>query len=336
MPHSQEQIIDNVQLYKGPETGEPSFRIYDSVLEGRFEIVKGPLFNNATTLPYGKDADVYSPPVTEIYEAVDWDNKNDQTVAVKTFKPNSEGLRQDVQRELTAHALLSGNQGIVEVEYVGPVNEGPVPQHVLITRMAEGTVLDYINNIEDTQRQKVALQIASKILPGLVVMHDIGLVHKDIKAANILRQKNGQQMDYFLTDFGLIRATEARLKALTDPREIKLWTALKAQGVTGSLNYIAPELINDPDLVTPAIDIYSLGSTLYRVLTGQKPFVSRTFTEYAREVNYGVAFRPNQLNFSVSHEVSELIMDCLSVDPVKRPSSQTVLKRVEELQVNLE
>ena len=97
-------------------------------------------------------------------------------------------------------------------------------------------------------------EVGLQLLDVLEVAHALGVVHRDIKPANILTTRTGQAK---LTDFGIAYT-------IGDPR-------LTRSGVIGTPAYMAPEQF-DSGAVTPAVDIWSLGATLYHAADGRNPF----------------------------------------------------------------
>src|SRR5215210_7668673 len=99
------------------------------------------------------------------------------------------------------------------------------------------------------------LALVSPVLAALAYVHEQGLVHRDVKPANVLVAENGTVK---LTDFGIAQALAAA--TLTRPGQ-----------VLGSVHYVAPERLTGAR-ATPASDCYAIGVLLYRMLTGRLPF----------------------------------------------------------------
>lgn len=101
-----------------------------------------------------------------------------------------------------------------------------------------------------------AIGVVRSIFSGLAVIHAQGIVHRDVKPANVLLDGDGRAK---LADFGLARSTDGS-------------TALTQTGtILGTPFYMAPELIRGEE-VGPSIDIYAAGATLWTLLTGEPPF----------------------------------------------------------------
>jgi serine/threonine protein kinase len=101
------------------------------------------------------------------------------------------------------------------------------------------------------------VRLADEVSSALDALHDADLVHRDVKASNILLRDDGTAV---LGDFGLVRGPG--------------YTALTVPGqLLGTLAYVAPELIRG-DPASPASDVYALGCTVYEALAGATPFAS--------------------------------------------------------------
>ena len=96
---------------------------------------------------------------------------------------------------------------------------------------------------------------------GIAAAHDVGILHRDIKSANIILQGSGAEVHAWVTDFGLARAL------------LSEETVLTIQGVAGTPGFMAPEIFHG-DTPSKASDIYALGVVAYQALTGRLPQIS--------------------------------------------------------------
>jgi len=122
----------------------------------------------------------------------------------------------------------------------------------------DGALAEARRGLEPVEAVSLALQASS----GPETAHEAGLVHRDIKAQNLLPTPEGTLK---IADFGIARSLDG--------------TQLTEAGtVLGTAAYVAPEqAAGDP--VTPAADIYALGAVLYELLTGRPPYVADTLQE---------------------------------------------------------
>ncbi|WP_369636098.1 serine/threonine-protein kinase [Nocardia sp. JMUB6875] len=104
-----------------------------------------------------------------------------------------------------------------------------------------------------------AVHILGEAAQGLDELHRAGLLHRDVKPANILiAEEDGRADQVLVTDFGIARRVED-------------WTTLNAGGFTGTLAYAAPEQL-ETSRIDHRADVYALGCTLFQMLTGSVPF----------------------------------------------------------------
>jgi serine/threonine protein kinase len=144
---------------------------------------------------------------------------------------------------------------------------------------------------------------------GLQHAHEEGLVHRDIKPGNLMLARKGDRPVVKVLDFGLAKAT----------REEKVDGALTSEGqALGTPDYIAPEQILDAQKADIRADIYSLGGTLYYLLTGQAPFRGSSLYDLfqahiSRDVGPLDLLRPE-----VPAELAALVAKMMAKDPARR------------------
>jgi serine/threonine-protein kinase len=196
-------------------------------------------------------------------------------VAIKTIRPELSAhpeVRSRIKRECRLHAAIGAHPHIVTL-YDTIEENGHI---YLVMEYVAGVTLAALLAAKPQAAvfsTTATLDIVRQLLSALVAIHGAGIVHRDIKTANVLLQprQDGQYLAK-LTDFGIARA------ALEDESVTRL-TSLEVQG-PGTPRYMAPERI-DPTRygsIGPASDVYSVGIILYEMLTGQPPFTG-TMTE---------------------------------------------------------
>jgi serine/threonine protein kinase len=150
-----------------------------------------------------------------------------------------------------------------------------------------------------------AVRLLAGAAAGIDALHGAGLVHRDIKGANILLEGETP----YVSDFGLAKDSQA--SNLTRPGQ-----------ALGSLDYMSPEQIRGED-VSPATDIYALGCVMFEVLTGTPPFGGRPSM---RVLFAHLQEPPPDLSASrndISPPVARAISRALEKEPEDRPSSAT-------------
>lgn len=175
----------------------------------------------------------------------------------------------------------------------------------LVMEQVEGGDLEYL--VLDKGRCDVATacRYIHQAASGLQAAHDRHLVHRDIKPSNILLTSTGQAK---LVDFGLVRQFCSRL---TDPRVL-----------LGSLEFMAPEQSHDPSAVGKEADIYSLGATLFWLITGEPPYpVVRYVGAALRSLQQQHPRRLCELRPDVPPQLDRLIAQMMERNPARRPAT---------------
>jgi serine/threonine-protein kinase len=170
----------------------------------------------------------------------------------------SSNALQRFQREIQLAAQLS-HPNVVHAYDADLVGDVPY----LAMEFVEGTDLASLVARQGPQSVGRACNFICQAALGLQHGHDHGLVHRDIKPANLLLKTEGSIVK--IVDWGLARVPETA--TVIDDRGLT-----KLGKVLGSCDFIAPEQVVDSRTVDTRADVYSLGSTLYFLLTGQVPF----------------------------------------------------------------
>jgi eukaryotic-like serine/threonine-protein kinase len=133
-------------------------------------------------------------------------------------------------------------------------------------------VMDYIEStgwsvlsrkLNIAKRISLAAGIVDHCLDAMVYAHAKGIVHRDVKPSNILLESRDGKLRVWLGDFGLAKNyLQAGSSGMTSDHEI-----------AGTLNYLAPELLDGVKYFRPASDQYSLAATLYEMISGRPPIV---------------------------------------------------------------
>lgn len=153
--------------------------------------------------------------------------------------------------------------------------------------------------------QDKAIEIAQQIARGLAAAHKQGILHQDLKPANLMIDGKGRAK---ISDFGLAVLTTI---AQRDGR---------ARG--GTPAYMAPELF---DGKPPSVqsDLYALGLVLYELFTGRRPFKGETMADLAYQHRHAEPIAPSVAVEDLALEVEDAILECLAKDPLERPTAAT-------------
>ncbi len=130
--------------------------------------------------------------------------------------------------------------------------------YIVMAYMSGGTLSDRIRNDGPMPLDEV-VRLVKQIAEGLDHAHRAGIIHRDFKPSNVLLDNSG---NVYLADFGIAKVSESTAQ-------------LTGSAIIGTPTYMAPEMA-DQGIVSPSIDIYALGVTIYEMLTGQYPYVGDT------------------------------------------------------------
>ncbi len=191
-----------------------------------------------------------------VYRA--WNLRLRRIEAVKVIAENlarDQSFRERFEREIQIAASII-HPHVVTVYDSG---EGPSGQLFIAMQYVDGTNLDWLIGARGRLDPALASALIVQVASALDAAHGQGLVHRDVKPANILIAGEEHRIHAYLTDFGLAKHTASQ-------------TALTRAGMmVGTVDYMAPEQVHGRPQDLRA-DIYALGATLYKALTGQVPY----------------------------------------------------------------
>jgi eukaryotic-like serine/threonine-protein kinase len=200
----------------------------------------------------------------EVYRARDERLKRD--IALKILQPGSKtssAAQNDLLREAQSASALN-DPHICTIYEVGQDDS----DHFIAMELVEGKPLNSLIPAEGL-RPELVLRYGAQIAAALAHAHDRGIIHRDIKTANVVITPAGQVK---VLDFGLARFySDTELADATRSDE----SAATANAVVGTLPYIAPEILRGEQASVQS-DIWSLGVTLFEMSTGNRPFRGNT------------------------------------------------------------
>jgi CHASE2 domain-containing sensor protein/predicted Ser/Thr protein kinase len=229
----------------------------------------------------------------------------DRQVALKVIVPelaDDDEFRARFKRE----SLVAAS---IDHPNVVPVYEAGAEGNLLFLsmRFIHGVDLHTLLQSEGPLPPTRAAHVIEQVASALAAAHARGLVHRDVKPANVLVEESADDHVY-LTDFGLTRRVDSD-SAVT-----------QAGTMMGTLDYIPPEQINGQDL-DPRADVYALGCVLYEILTGRVPFerdsdMAKLFAHVSSDVPSARVWRPE-----LTDRVDEVIRRAMAKHPDERYSS---------------
>jgi serine/threonine-protein kinase len=229
----------------------------------------------------------------------------DRIVAIKVLPRKFTSNPQFIERfyaEGRAAAQLN-HPNIVQAYDVGKAGE----YHYFVMEFVDGTTV--YDEIAKHKRfaEKDAIDLTLQVAEALQHAHERGLIHRDVKPKNIMLTKEGVAK---LADMGLARAISDREAAEAE------------QGKAfGTPYYISPEQIRGELNIGPQADIYSLGATLYHMVTGSVPFDGKNPSSVMHKHLKAELVPPDHVNPKLSSGISEIIEMMMAKDPANRYQS---------------
>ena len=231
-----------------------------------------------------------------------------ETVAVKQIKLGD--LKKSELRVITSEIdLLKGLDHPNIVKYHGFVKTAE-SLNIILEYCENGSLHSISKNFGKFPENLVGLYM-SQVLHGLYYLHEQGVIHRDIKGANILTTKQGLVK---LADFGVATRTATQTTAMHESNE---------SNVVGTPYWMAPEVIEMSTSPTPASDIWSLGCTVIELLDGKPPY-------YKVQPMHALFCIVNDehppLPETASAAARDFLMQCFQKDPNLRVSARKLLK----------
>jgi len=243
-----------------------------------------------------------------VFEALD---PNGRAVALKCAKPGERGGHAErLRREGLAQARVPQHPNVVQVLEQGEHEGAPYLAMELVTGGTLGARLRERRRLEETKARQIGVELAR----GLGHMHAHGVLHRDVKPANVLFSAEGVAK---LVDFGLARF----------PGMI---TVTETGEVLGTPLYMAPEqALGYKSQIGPATDVYALGIVLYELLTGETPFPAPTGAHTLTRLVTESPAPPSSLRPGLDPDLETLILAMLAKTPNDRPSLEQVSEALE-------
>lgn len=222
----------------------------------------------------------------------------DRPVAVKILRADSSDAREEArfEREARAAAAVS-HPNVVQLYDAGRDGE----LRYLVMEWVDGGDLARLIRERAPLPVDEAVYLALDVLNGLAAIHRAGIVHRDVKPANVLLDRHGRAK---LTDFGIARRADD--PTLTGPVDL-----------LGTAPYVAPERIRGQP-ATAASDLYALGVLLYELLTGRLPFPGQTPDELLAQHLHSVPVSPRRWRRDIPPALEQVVLRALAKEPELR------------------
>ncbi len=231
-------------------------------------------------------------------------HKLNRFVAIKVLKPefaSDQGFVSKFRMEAQSAACLS-HPNIVSIYDVGEENG----IYYIVMELIDGiTLKKYIERKKKLEIRE-SIEVAMQVARGLEAAHREHIVHRDIKPQNIMITREGKVK---VTDFGIARAASSQTIS---------------SNTMGSVHYISPEQARG-GYCDERSDIYSLGITMYEMLTGRVPFEGDSTVAVALLHIQGEMVPPREYEPLIPVSLEKIILKCTQKKPERRYSSATEL-----------
>ena len=230
--------------------------------------------------------------------------------AVKVLAPHSAGeqnLRR-FEREAQMTARLT-NPHTVSIYDFGRTPEGAF---YYVMEYLDGLDLERLVREEGPLPPGRVVHVLAQVCEALAEAHGVGLVHRDVKPANILLSELGGIADFAkVVDFGLVKDVKGSDEARLTREDV----------FAGTLHYLAPETVRDGTSSDPRSDLYALGAVAYFLLTATPVFDGRPIEVIQAHLQTAPEPPSARLGRPLPAKLERLVLDLLAKDPAGRPGS---------------
>ncbi|KZF02749.1 MAG: Stk1 family PASTA domain-containing Ser/Thr kinase [Rhodococcus sp. (in: high G+C Gram-positive bacteria)] len=241
------------------------------------------------------------------------DNRLDRDVAIKV-------LRADLARDPTFYlrfrreaqnAAALNHPAIVAVYDTGEAETEAGPLPFIVMEYVEGSTLRDIVRGEGPMAPRHAMEVIADVCAALDFSHRNGIVHRDVKPANVMINNAGAVK---VMDFGIARAIADSSSPMT-----------QTAAVIGTAQYLSPEQARG-EQVDARSDVYSLGCVLFEVLTGEPPFKGDSPVAVAYQHVREDPELPSRVNADVPRELDSIILKAMAKNPANRYQSAAEMR----------
>ncbi len=245
-------------------------------------------------------------------------------VAIKVFSPTAfpgedgapEEARTRFRREAQMATRLDHPHILRALDYLDYTQTGDFSV-IISPYVPGGSLTAYLATAHGQLPLDECARMIAQIASALDYAHQRGVIHRDIKPGNILRDDQGNLL---LTDFGIARLYDSGSLALTAAQQPDRSLLTQTGVMIGTPAYMAPEQIRG-QRVSPATDIYALGVLAYQLVTGRLPFTGASTAEVLVKGLQETPEEPSMLRSDLPVAAGEAILQALAKNPAQRYSS---------------
>eukprot|EP00808_Paulinella_micropora_P021792 g56479.t1 len=238
-----------------------------------------------------------------VYRGVDIETGT--VVAIKRVR--LQGVDEEEQQAIEGEIDLLKNLGHPNiVKYLGAIREENY-LNIILEFVEGGSLSSMVSRFGGQLPERLCRLYIVQVLRGLEYLHQQGVIHRDIKGANILSDKSGVVK---LADFGVAtKLSDARMG--------------KTESVVGTPYWMAPEIVEMTGIQSSACDIWSVGCTLIELLTGKPPYFDlQQMPALFRIVQDDHPPLPDD----ISAALNDFMLQCFAKNPFNRPTASKLLK----------
>ena len=269
-----------------------------------------------------------------VYKAVD--SHLDRTAAIKVLSASAVSEDREKRFVLEAKAASSLNHAnIVTIYDIDTQEIDGKPIHYIAMEYVAGETLDHLIGRKGL-RVRTALKYAAQIADALAAAHAAGIVHRDLKPSNVMVTPQGVVK---VLDFGLAKLNEdaeGEADAFAETMHGDGAPLTEEGTILGTVAYMSPEQAEGKK-VDARSDIFSFGSMLYEMVTGQRAFAGGSKLSSLSAVLHKEPQPPSQAVPDTPPELDRIIARCMKKDPVRRWQSMADVKvALDELRDEME
>ncbi|PKY46882.1 kinase-like protein [Rhizophagus irregularis] len=224
---------------------------------------------------------------------------------------NVESANNNWFEEAKSHLTIS-NKDAYFVQCYGLTQDPLNKDYMLVMGKLNIDLRKYLQQNHNQLTWKVRIFIAHRMIEAIYNIHRKNIIHRDLHSGNILHSRRTDK--WYISDLGFCGPAD---KPTTS--------------IYGNLPYIAPEVISGKQ-TTKASDIYSVAMLMWEISSGQPPFVNYEH-DYNLAMNIINGIRPKLLP-GTPLEYKNLIVQCWDADPLKRPKTNALLKKMDEIHLS--
>jgi eukaryotic-like serine/threonine-protein kinase len=217
------------------------------------------------------------------------------------------------EREVQQTSLLTHPNTISIYDY------GHTPDGIFYYAMEylDGLTLEELLEHDGPQPAGRVARLLAAVADALSEAHGVGLIHRDVKPANVFVCERGGHSDVVkVVDFGLVKLVDSGDQSVTGTNLL-----------IGTPLYMSPESIEHPARIDARSDLYALGCVAYHLLTGSPPFTGRNVIEVCAAHLHSEPVPPSErLETPLPPDFEALVLRCLAKNPAERPASAAELR----------